>query len=87
MLEPGTGLTIEECRKNRKEFLHLDFDNDLIDTGFKQGDMSGLSGSAVRAKAWLEEMKPAVLNVAGNRESSSPGIQIFTKEFLELIFS
>src|SRR5262249_57514507 len=31
---------------------------------------------------WLEEQQIQVLNVAGNRESQSPGIAEFTRQFL-----
>jgi hypothetical protein len=33
-------------------------------------------------RRWLEEHDIVVLNVAGNRESQSPGIAEFTREFL-----
>ena len=35
---------------------------------------------------WIEENKIEVLNVAGNRESKCPGIQIFVQEYLAEVF-
>jgi hypothetical protein len=81
VLEAGTSLTIEECRHKGHDFLHLEFSH----TELK--DPAILKGSAAEARAWIEMLKPAILNIAGNRERSSPGIQQFTKNFLELIFS
>lgn len=38
-------------------------------------------------RRWLEEFKPAKLNVAGPRESTSPGIEARTAVFLHQAFS
>jgi len=36
---------------------------------------------------WLNEIKPAVLNVAGSRESKNPGIYLKTYDILRMILS
>jgi len=38
-----------------------------------------------KAVAWLKEVDPAVLNVAGPRETSSPGIQRTTADFVSRV--
>jgi hypothetical protein len=35
---------------------------------------------------WLEEVRPRVLNIAGNRESKSPGIHDSTLRLLVVVF-
>ena len=45
------------------------------------------SDSLEKARAWLAEIKPKVLNVAGPRESYEPGIYEEAKEFLVNLFS
>jgi len=60
--ESGTALTIGMARKHKKPYLHIDLaarrDVEIID----------------EVRDWLVETNPAVLNVAGNRESKAPGI-------------
>jgi Circularly permutated YpsA SLOG family len=38
-------------------------------------------------KAWLQQAKPTILNVAGNRESTNPGIGKWSGDLLMHIFS
>src|SRR5262245_48658602 len=45
----------------------------------------GKFGNVQDFRRWLEEHQIQVLNVAGNRESQSPGIAEFTRQFLLLI--
>jgi len=47
----------------------------------------GYFGNIHDFQRWLEEHQIRVLNVAGNRESQSPGIAEFTRQFLLLIAS
>ncbi len=82
MLEPGTDLTLSECRNSGKPFLHLDLPVHA-DAGKHLPDLNVRAG---KLRAWLDANRPSVLNVAGNRESASPGIQAFTCRFLELVF-
>lgn len=63
----GTRLTKKMCQQASKPCLMISIDeNDLQDQLFR----------------WLQDQRPEVLNVAGSRESSSPGIQARTKEVL-----
>jgi hypothetical protein len=71
-MEEGTHLTIEYCKElSKPQFLV---------------DLKGMSGqlesvySAITG--WIDKNQVSVLNVAGNRESKSPGIQEGTAELL-----
>ncbi len=68
---PGEVLTLNLCRRYRKP--HLD-----VTPG-------GSRGSA-EVVAWLMANRVRVLNVAGNSEATSPGIQEFVTEFLGEVF-
>ena len=91
VLEPGTALTMSECLDTGNAKLHVDFEVSGADgkdqAGYK-GPVSPeiLSRQAGRVRDWLDRHNPSILNIAGNRESSSPRIQKFTYEFLKLIF-
>ena len=65
----GSALTAKLANDNRKPLFHVPF-NDAED------DRIG------EFRYWLERFGIRVLNVAGNRESESPGIRQFTKDFL-----
>ncbi|MCX5812968.1 MAG: putative molybdenum carrier protein [Proteobacteria bacterium] len=58
----GTALTIECAKKHRKQYLLIDLekkpDNEIIES----------------IQTWLSDNQPEILNVAGPRESSAPGI-------------
>jgi len=70
----GTAYTIMYCRKSRKPFLVID----LVDMG--------IAYPVQRVEEWLESVRPGVLNVAGPRESKSPGIYVQVTEILSLVF-
>jgi len=82
LLETGTALTMAECRETGKHHLHVNFEIHPAHR-YKQADQFRNTG---KVRDWLVKQEPATLNIAGNRESNSPGIQKFTSEFLELIF-
>jgi len=63
--ERGSALTIELCQKQKKPWLHIDL---------RPTDDSSVL-ACTRTENFVKENKIAVLNVAGNRESVSPGIQ------------
>ena len=69
----GTKYTIDMCRKHEKPFIILEM-NDNITTICERFDI------------WLNKHDIQILNIAGSRESSSPGIQGKTKEFLGKLF-
>ena len=75
-MEEGTELTLSWCEEYGRPYYHFD----IAFMGLIQGeDVAGLSG-------WLQDIPVDVLNVAGNRESNSPGIQAFTLTLLEKLF-
>jgi len=75
-MEEGTELTLSWCEEYGRPCFHLD----IAHMGLIQGeDVASVSG-------WLEDIGVEVLNVAGNRESNSPGIQSFTLTLLERLF-
>lgn len=39
-----------------------------------------------RVKEWLEAIKPKILNVAGHRESSVHGIELWTEDYIRQLF-
>lgn len=72
-LEPGTRLTIEYAERSGQPHFHLEI-----------SDVSPEELGALRA--WLESSEPRILNIAGNRESTSPGIRRCTQDLLEQLF-
>ncbi|MEA1934382.1 MAG: putative molybdenum carrier protein [Thermodesulfobacteriota bacterium] len=58
----GTGLTVKYALKHRKPFLIVNFNKDSPDQ------------AADKIRAWLDSAEPRILNVAGPRESLSPGM-------------
>lgn len=67
---PGTELTARLARELGKPLLII----------------SSTPEEAERARSWLQEIQPQILNVAGPRESSQPGIYQEAYSLLELIF-
>ena len=64
---PGSQLTWRAAREAAKQRHHVDPSD---------------PGAAARLRAWLNEHKPEVLNVAGNRESVWDGIGLITHGLL-----
>lgn len=69
-VDKGTQLTIDYCQLLRKPLL-------LIDLQSEQ-DLS-----IVKIRNWMKKYNVQILNIAGPRESSSPGIFELTTRFLE----
>jgi len=65
---PGSDSTVRLAKKHGKPYL-------VVST--KKGSVA-----AAQVKAFLEEHKPATLNIAGNRESSAKGLGVFVKNVL-----
>jgi len=75
-MEEGTRLTIEWAEDLNKPFFHLELENiDKPDEALILAAMTWLIGKEIK-----------VLNVAGNRESTSPGIGNSTILILEKLF-
>jgi len=70
----GSGLTYETVRQLGKPLFLLAFEKALN----IQPEASRLE----EFRSWLKDHEIRTLNVAGNRESQSPGIADFTREFL-----
>jgi hypothetical protein len=74
--EEGTSLTFSWC----SEYARPCFKFDVADLSrINRQQLTELSN-------WIDNNKIEVLNVAGNRESNSPGIQIYTLTLLERLF-
>ena len=74
--EPGTGLTKTLCEQYGKPVLILDIDKPVMKESLRK-----------KFRTWISTSNIRILNIAGNRESSSPGIQEETRELVELIIS
>jgi len=75
--EKGTALTIDYCKQLIKPYFLLDI------------NPSGEIGEVLKSEfiKWLEDYSIQVLNIAGNRESNSPGIQKDTYDILEYLLT
>jgi hypothetical protein len=65
----GSRLTCEVAGELNKPLFLLDFPDPVPESAFQ-------------FRQWLGRHQIRVLNVAGNRESQSPGIEVFTRRFL-----
>jgi hypothetical protein len=74
-VETGTVLTIDYCKQLRKPYF-------ILDIGSKRKIGEALK---IQFSKWLEDHSIQVLNVAGNRESNSPGIGADTSAILEYL--
>jgi hypothetical protein len=70
----GSALTIKFAEKHRKPYLHINLS--------KMTDEE----AAEALRVWLREVTPAVLNVAGSRKSSAPGIYGRVYRILKEVF-
>ncbi|TWU39662.1 putative molybdenum carrier protein [Novipirellula artificiosorum] len=70
-LTGGTLLTYRICRRLSKDFLLARLDRDDVDL----------------ARQWIDSLRPETLNVAGPRESTSPGIERRSMMFLMQVFA
>ncbi len=66
----GTALTLALAERHGRPHLVVDFG----------------SASPARVRCWLDEIRPATLNVAGPRESTAPGIEEQTRRWLIDLF-
>jgi len=71
MLTGGTALTAKEGKAAGKPLFAV--------------DLSKRNNSAKKVLQWLEDNEVRVLNVAGPRESSAPGVYLLAKKFLSKI--
>lgn len=74
----GTKLTQSLCDKHKKR---------VIGCGYFTGRKPDVDTTANRIADWLHEQKIEVLNVAGNRESKGPGIQVWLTQVLTKAFT
>jgi hypothetical protein len=59
-ISPGCKLTVRCCEEAHRPYLLLDCQN--------------VSADVDKIEDWLRQIKPQTLNVAGNRETTTPGI-------------
>ncbi|MBL7112815.1 MAG: putative molybdenum carrier protein [Bacteroidales bacterium] len=72
LMEEGTHLTIDFCRDFSKPWF-------LVDLKVMSGQLESIYSALAD---WTDKNRISVLNVAGNRESNSPGIQEETAALL-----
>jgi hypothetical protein len=77
-LERGSLLTKKYCDQLHKKCMTLDI-------SYVPGPKNKLTNEEYLIN-WLKEVKPSILNIAGNRESVAPGIQQYVTELLEKVF-
>ena len=75
-MEEGTLLTLEWAEEYQRPFFHIELKDSYLP------EEARLS----RVISWLETTPVGILNVAGNRESTSPGIAEATSYILQKLF-
>ena len=73
-MDKGTLLTIEMCKMYKKPYLVLNINDQKM-------DMLSIFNT------WITKFKIGILNIAGPRESSSPGIYTSSFNLLEFLFT
>ena len=76
-MEEGTHLTVDYCKELSKPQF-------LVDLKIMSGQMQSIYSALAD---WIDKNQISVMNVAGNRESNSPGIQKETAELLTKLFA
>ncbi len=76
VLSRGTELTAKLARKHKRPCLCLDL------TSFLDWEPEEIQQTIDTAKQWIVEHAIAVLNIAGPRDSTSPGFQQVAESFL-----
>lgn len=71
----GTAYTIRCLERSRKKFLVIDI-----------GKINHVFTVVKMVEEWLRSTRPGVLNVAGPRESKSPGIYLQAMEIITAVF-
>lgn len=74
---PGTKLTISLCKKNNKRFVLID----------PFSDSAKVVAFEFFSEVFEFYKRDIILNIAGNRESKSPGIELQTEALLVELFS
>ena len=75
---PGTKYTQTMCDKHKKS---------IIGCGFFTNRPADIETTAGLIADWLHEQRIEVLNVAGNRESKAPGLQVWLTQVLTKAFT
>jgi hypothetical protein len=82
-LSRGSDLTRELCERSGRPCLDLLLPPELFGVRLVgQGREQAIASKGRALAEFLAAYQPATLNVAGNREGSSPGIGLFTQEIL-----
>ena len=72
----GTKLTLRKAQEAKKPVIHIVLQ--------PKDTLEGNLLIAKRLRAWIDEVEPRVLNVAGSRESKAPGLQTQVAEVMLL---
>ncbi len=70
----GTAVTEKYCKSLNKKYLMID-------------SQARLSSNVSKFRSFILKNKPETINIAGNRESTSPGIYDYTKKLLTKVLS
>lgn len=80
--EPGSALTVKFCNESNRHFMHVPMP-DVPPALWSNLDMMERADVIRR---WVRRHRIKILNVAGNRESTNPGIGKFTHDLLVRAF-
>lgn len=80
-MEEGTGLTIKFAQQLKKDFYH--FNIEAIGFDAKEPGYSTQIGGLYK---WISGNEIRILNIAGNRESTSPGINRMVADLLGYVW-
>lgn len=83
-LSGGTELTSKLARKHNRQCLAIDLD--FLPGSTDENSEEDSVAAIARVSNWIDSENIGVLNVAGPRESSSPGITLAAEQFLSLVF-
>lgn len=78
----GTALTMRVAQQTGKPVMVAKLESPSGDRG---GD--GEPQDSQKIRDWLDQHRPAVLNIAGPRESGSPGVYDATRQLLTILIS
>lgn len=79
--DSGSGLTAKMCLQNHKPAMQISM-IDLI-TEYPSKNARGL----IEVLQWVSAREPKIINIAGNRESKAPTIEVKAQAFLTLLFN
>jgi hypothetical protein len=70
----GSAFTLQVARHFEKPVLHVDLERESVDV------------ASLRLREWIQKVNPAILNIAGSRNSEDRKIYELTQTLLEMTF-